>query len=134
MIPFKLWNHNERNIFKAKYGCHPSTTNYTVPDPGWHIVYFLLRLRSDLGKLVFRLVFIRAENLLIFEQIFKKYNIPMEAFFALGVAGKSSSWDHTHNFSQGKIPRAIAEAPLYLQPKLRGLEESKWVKVFLKVS
>lgn len=126
MISFKLWDDDERNRFKTTYEYHHSVTSHPVPDADWHIVYFLLRLKSDLEDLVFPLVFIGAENLLVFEHIFNKYNIPIEGFFAVRVAGKSGSWDYTHNFSHGKLPHAIAEAPLYIRPRFWGLEKSKW--------
>ena len=126
MIPFKLWGNNERNTFPSKYEYHSSMTNHPVPDADWQIVYFLLRFQLASETLIFPIVFIGAENLLIFEKIFKKYNIPIDLFLAVRVAGKSGSWDYTHDFTKGKLPRAIKEAPMDLRPRYWGLEEVKW--------
>jgi len=126
MIPFKLWTDSERDNFKKAYQYHPSTTNHPVPDKEWHLVYFLLRLTSGAGELFFPIVFVAAENLLVFEEIFRKYEIPIEGFFAVRVAGKSGSWDYTHDFNKGKLPVAIQNAPKSLRPKFWGLEKGKW--------
>lgn len=126
MIPFRLWDNDERVSFKEAYEYHPSITSHPIPDTDWHIVYFLLRLKSDSGELFFPIVFIGAENLLIFEHLFIKYQIPIEGFFAVRVEGKSGSWDYTHDFNRGKLPRAIEASPINLRPKFWGLEENKW--------
>ena len=101
-----------------------------IPDNDWHLVYFLLRLSLDVGHrsfpIVFPIVFIPAENLLIFEQIFQKYEIPIWFFFAVRVGGESGSWDRTHDFEQGQLPRAIQDAPRDIRPTFWGLDERDW--------
>ena len=122
MIPWKLWGDNERNNFQKTYETWSSSI-HSVPDNDWHLVYFLFRLSFNSEQVSFPVVFVAAENLLIFEQIFQKYKIPIEIFFAVRVGGFSMSWDSTHDFKQGMLPRAIQRASPALRPKFWGADQ-----------
>ena len=126
MVPLKLWDKDERTDLKNIYEYNRRMTNHPIPDSDWHIIYFSLMLKSDIGNFNLPIIFIGAENLLIFEKLFRKYQIPIELFFAVRVAGKSGSWDSTHDFKKGKLPYAIQESSINIRPKYWGLEESKW--------
>lgn len=122
MIPLKLWGDDERDKFRNAYECY-NCFHPPVPDDDWHLVYFLFRFSSNAGEVVFPVVFVAAENLLTFEQIFLKYKIPIEIFFAVRVAGFSMTWDYTHDFNRGYLPRAIQKAPPALRPKFWGRDK-----------
>lgn len=123
MIPLKLWGDDERDKFRNAYECY-NCFHPPVPDDDWHLVYFLFRFSSNAGEVVFPVVFVAAENLLIFEQIFLKYKIPIEIFFAVRVAsGFSMSWDYTHDFNRGYLPRAIQKASPALRPRFWGHDQ-----------
>ena len=129
MIPLKLWGDNERNNFQKTYetrllsSIHSAPHDLAVPDDDWHLVYFLFRLSVNSEQVSFPVVFIAAENLLIFEQIFQKYKIPIEIFFAVRVEGFSSQWASTHDFRQGMLPSAIQQASTALRPRFWGADQ-----------
>ena len=129
MIPLKLWGDNERNNFQKTYetrllsSIHSVHPDLAVPDDDWHLVYFLFRLSFNSEQVSFPVVFVAAENLLIFEQIFQKYKIPIEIFFAVRVVGFAFHWDSTHDFKQGMLPSAIQRASPALRPKFWGADQ-----------
>lgn len=129
MIPLNLWGNNERNNFQKTYetrllsSIHSVHDDLAVPDDDYHLVYFLFRLSVNSEQVSFPVVFIAAENLLIFEQIFQKYKIPIEIFFAVRVGGFSGNWDSTHDFRQGMLPCAIQKASPALRPRFWGVDQ-----------
>ncbi len=128
MIPLKLWGDNERNNFQKTYKTRLSSSHsvhhdLAVPGDDWHLVYFLFRLNFNSEQVSFPVVFVAAENLLIFEQIFQKYKIPIEIFFAVRVEGFTLSWDSTHDFKQGMLPSAIQQASPDLRPRFWGADQ-----------
>ena len=128
MIPLKLWGDDERNNFQTTYetrllSSHSAHHDLAVPDDDWHLVYFLFRLSFNSEQVSFPVVFVAAENLLIFEQIFQKYKIPIEIFFAVRVGGSSGNWDSTHDFRQGMLPSAIQQASPALRPRFWGADQ-----------
>lgn len=117
MIPLTLWTLDEQEILNNSKNYHPSAANGVICDKYWHLVYILIETDND--KYI-PVIFIGAENLLVLNEIIKKYEIAMHSFFAVRVGGKSGSWDATHNFHQGQLPKAIASLPIHLRPKYWG--------------
>lgn len=124
MIPFKIWSDNHRNEHKKLYKTH--SYGSPVAEEDWHLVFLYLRIVVNGDTTEYPVIFIGAENLLVFKEIFEKFEIPFDVFFAVRVAGKSGSWDMTHDFSRGELPQAIQKTTPILRPKFWGLEECKW--------
>lgn len=118
IIPLTLWEEEEQNQLSEKFtNYHSSIANGVICDKEWHLVYLLIEMdNNDYAPVLF----IGAENLLISKEIFAKYNIAIESFFAVRVGGKSGSWDGTHDFERGHLPRSIANLPCSLRPKYWG--------------
>ena len=57
------------------------------------------------------------ENLLCVEQVFAQYQIPIDAFYAKRVAGKSGSWEFVHS-TDSLFMKAVCQMKRELQPKL----------------
>lgn len=115
MIPLSLWSVDEIAGFESYNFSLHSIGNY-VSDKQWHVIFLLVD--TQYGEIP--VFFIAAENLLILEEIFNKYQIGLETFFAIRVGGKSGSWDATHDFETGKLPNRIKTIPHSLRPKFWG--------------
>ncbi len=126
MIPLQVWTASERERFQHHYVTHPGVALHPVPDDDWHLVYIELHVAHENGALTVPVLFMAMDNLLVYREVFLAYGIALEAFFAVRVGGKSGSWDQTHDFARGQLPRAIAEAPAALRPRFWALEESVW--------
>jgi len=116
MIPLRLFNKIQLIEMRQKYThFHESVTTSVVPDEHWHFCYIsaLVERRYSIN-VVLGLI----ENLVFFEEVIKKYQMPLEVFCALRVGGKSGSWDYTHSPSKGKLWKAIEESSVAsLKPK-----------------
>jgi hypothetical protein len=126
MIPLRLWSESERDALTAayqeRYGFVGWGRPCAITDTDWHLVYLLFRFEGEGVERYLPAVFVAAENLLVFREIFERFKIPIEAFLAVRVAGKSGSWDGTHDFQQGELPRAIKNADPALCPVYWGAD------------
>lgn len=116
IIPLTLWTKDEQKAL-ANDNYHPCIADGVICDDTWHLVYLLIQTNNNQ---YIPIVFVGAENLLVLNEIIKKYHVAMQSFFAVRVGGKSGSWDATHNFHRGQLPKAIAELPAPLRPKYWG--------------
>jgi len=119
MIPLTLWSEANLEDFKAEFAT--LTQSKLVICEAWHVIFMLLRVKRGEREVDVPAFFVAAENLLVFREIFKKYELPIEIFLAVRVGGKSGSWDWTHDFERGHLPRAIMEEPK-IRPKIWGYD------------
>ena len=125
MIPLKLWDKPQIYEFNSLY--HSSQfADSAIYDREWQVVFMILRTVGRYEEKEYPVFFISTENLLVFRNIFKKYELPIEMFFAARVAGKSDSWDATHNLYSGILPREIQSYKKELRPKYWGADYPKW--------
>ncbi len=114
MIPLKFFDDNELKNIREKYtDYHRSVTSSVIPDNEWHFCYILLEKDNETVNIIAGFI----ENLVLWEEIFKKYNIPIDVFCALQMGGKSGSWDKTHSPSEGKLFKAIQNSDPKIRPK-----------------
>jgi len=119
MIPLTLWSEAKLEDFKADFAT--LTQSKLVSCEAWHVMFMLLRVKRGKREVDVPAFFVAAENLLVFREIFKEYELPIEIFLAVRVGGKSGLWDWTHDFERGHLPRAIMEEPK-IRPKIWGYD------------
>lgn len=116
IIPLTLWTPEEQKAL-ANDNFHASIANGVICDEQCHLTFLLIQTNHDEYIPV---IFVGAENLLVLNEIIKKYEITLNSFFAIRVGGKSGSWDATHDFNRGQLPKAISNLPTHLKPKYWG--------------
>jgi hypothetical protein len=122
MIPLTLWSEANLEDFKAEFATlTKSKQSKPVSCEAWHVIFMLLRVKRGKREVDVPAFFVAAENLLVFREIFKEYKLPIEIFLAVRVGSKGGSWDSTHDFEHGHLPRAIM-AEREIRPKIWGYD------------
>ena len=122
MIPLTLWTKSEIDELRTFHKQNHSFTHYSaITDDRWHIIFFTFRYTYDDQRFSLPVFFVAAENLTVYREIFEQFQIPIELFFAVRVYGFSFSWDNTHDFRTGILPKAI-QSNTRLRPAFWGVD------------
>lgn len=122
MIPLTLWTKAEIDELRTYHKQNHSVGHFSaIADERWHVIYFTFSYMFDDRHFSLPVFYIAAENLTVYREIFERFQIPIELFFAVRVYGFSFSRDNIHDFRTGQLPKAI-QSNVRLRPAFWGVD------------
>jgi hypothetical protein len=121
LIPLTLWDEAEVREIRSQYTqFHPGVATSAVADDTWHMCLMEVSVlpHDHREALHLRVMYAFLENLLVWEQVFRKYNVRVNVFNALRVDDQAGSWDYSHNPKHSHLWKSMRESPGDLRPRI----------------
>jgi hypothetical protein len=124
MIPLQFFV-NTQHLREEFQNYHPCMTSSSLPDDVHHATYLVVTLLYQGRKYHREIFFFHCENVLLWNQFFLRYAIPIDVVYAKCVGGKSGSWEDIYT-EESSFVQHIVQAPHEIRPKIWAMDVPRY--------